>query len=346
MTTNCPLPIEWLEFLESDDNPGLKQHLATCASCQETIRRLESVKGNSLVVSTTPKPQFSRVADIEGPIQKGDVWLSAGSFEGRHYRYGGVDQLLLVVLRSVDEAGGGHWLDVVPAFSDTENATPTDFNLLEGDTTMSWPLRLDFAMQTTIDASQLATRIGRLTDAGQTALQHAVQGDVDTRRTGPPLEGEDDPRLIARQHYAEVIRTISGPRTRLIEAPDESKQAAWSQGALWFSVVTSQSAGRYGALAAAGESSPRRYDVVPSTQIPGVELSGWELRYDPLTDSISLSLQKAVGLTHPARAVLYAADRKAFTSRSFIPESGTDFELASGWGVHPQKITGIELRIE
>src|SRR5258708_3886689 len=150
MITSCPLPIDWLEFLEGDGDPQLKKHLELCVSCQELVRRLEPTMGRSLTIRPNllhVQPSF--VPYDRAVIKPGDIWLSAGSFEGHNYRYGGVDQLLFLVLRSIDDRAG-RWFDVVPIFTDTDNAIPTDFNLVETETTLSWPLRLDLALQTTL----------------------------------------------------------------------------------------------------------------------------------------------------------------------------------------------------
>ncbi len=345
MITSCPLPIDWLEFLEGDGDPQLKKHLELCVSCQELVRRLEPTMGRSLTIRPDLHVQPSFVPDDRAVIKPGDIWLSAGSFEGHNYRYGGVDQLLFLVLRSIDDRAG-RWFDVVPVFTDTDNAIPTDFNLVETETTLSWPLRLDLALQTTLQGRQLDAHLGSLTDSGQVTVRGVVQGEVDPSRAGALLEGEDDSRLLARRHYAEIVRTLGAPRTRVVEEAEDAETLVLAPRVVWFQVVSSRTVGRPGALAAADKAAHRRYEVVPTAPVPGAQLAGWELRYDPLTDSISLALQTAVGLTRPVRAVLYAADHRAKTSPAFIPEGGRNFQLASGWNVLPQEITRIELRLE
>ncbi len=345
MTTDCPLPIDWLDFLEGDRNKALEDHLNGCASCQELVRRLEPVKGKSLSLGPYANALRATLAiEAKSAIRPGDIWRSAESFNGRYVQYSGLDRLLLLVLRSVDQAGGSQWFDVVPVFTDPENAISTDLNLVGTDTTLARPLRVDLALQTTIESSQVDGYLGSLTDVGHATVRRAVQGDIDTYRIGAVLEGEDDPRLVSRRQDASTVRTLSRPRSHLVEAGDLDGSDIAPR-VLLLKVAGHRRAGHHLALAASARLSRQSFDVSLATPVPGIEITG-ELHHNPRTDAISLSVATAVGLKRNTRAIVHAGSHKAVTSPMFVPEGGREFELVSKGNVLLAEITGIELRIE
>jgi hypothetical protein len=278
-------------------------------------------------------------------IQPGDIWLSAESFNGRYVQYSGLDRLLLLVLRSVDQADGGQWFDVVPVFTDPENAISTDLNLVGTDTTLARPLRVDLALQTTIETSQVDGYLGSLTEVGHATVRRAVQGDVDTYRIGAVLEGEDDPRLVSRRQDASTVRTLSRPRSHLVEAGDLEGSDPAPRVLLLKVAAGHRRAGHHLELAASARLSRQSFEVSLATPVPGIEITG-ELHHNPRTDAISLSVATAVGLKRNTRAIVHAGSDKAVTSPMFIPEGGREFELVSKGNVLLAEITGIELRIE
>jgi hypothetical protein len=229
-------------------------------------------------------------------------------------------------------------------FIDIENAVPTDFCLIELETTLAVPLRIDLVSQITVSREQLVGYLGHLTTKGEDTLRQVVNGEVMVDRTGPSLEGEDDPRLTARRETARVIRLLGSPRARLVEETEESDEPALAPRVVWLRVIASaEAAGATAKLAAASQPSLQVFEVAMETAVPGVEFAG-KLRYNPRTDAISLSLQKAIGLGDHARAVLYTVNHAARTSLPFAPEPGRDVELVNNWGVFINEVTRIELR--
>lgn len=214
--TACPLPIDWLDFLEGERAAAMEEHLGTCRSCAELVRRLASVVSKPIAMSpiTLGGPRITPLA--RASVSPGDIWLTSTSFDSGLYRYDGLAQTLVLVLRSVDELGGTRWFDVVPAYIDIESSVPTDVTLEAAESTMWRPLRLDFAQQITVAREQMGSWLGELTDMGDSVLRSVVDGVVDSDRSGPPLEGEDDLRLAARLADAAVIRTLAAPRNRAI----------------------------------------------------------------------------------------------------------------------------------
>jgi len=340
--TTCPLPIDWLDFLEDNDLPELADHLSKCRSCQEVVSRLRSAAAQSIPVSGLSAIGPKLVPQEVTSVAPGDMFVTSDSFKSSFYHYAGLDRLIVLVLRSTDEVAGHRWFDVIPASIDVDNSIPTDILVDASDTTISRPLCLDMAQQITVSAQQLGWRLGTLTETGDAVVRAAVDGQIDLRRTGPVLEGEDDPRLVARQESARIIRTLSGPRSRVIEAGLIEQAQVWPK-VLFLTVKGVRRTSAHKVLAASAQSHSV-FIATLAKQTYGVELSG-ELRTDP-DDNLWIHFSKAAGWTSPMRAVVHRQVGHAVTSQAFLPVPGHDVILVRRQNLFPKEVTGIELRLE
>lgn len=227
MTHSCPLPVDWLDYLDDEGELGLAEHLASCRSCQTLIA--------SLRVDPRPTfdPQwaagFKRRTDAiwheDRPAcpAPAEFWFSSADFEigqvivgadkPRHassFRYHDVDRILVLVLTHPEDDHLG-WLDVVPVLSDIESATDTDVVFSSEENTLGAPWRALFAYQLRVARDQLDTRVGALSGAGIRTLSAALAGEADDARWGVPLQHADDPRGRLDDELDEGIRRLRTP---------------------------------------------------------------------------------------------------------------------------------------
>jgi hypothetical protein len=96
-------------------------------------------------------------------------------------------------------------VDIVPLWTDRENATSADLLLNELDTTTGIAWRVAFRRQTTVPADLVADLLGSLTTTGEAAVAQALAGRLPPERTGAELESEFDPRLTADEWMTYVL---------------------------------------------------------------------------------------------------------------------------------------------
>src|SRR5207248_457417 len=114
----CPLPVDWLDFIETGEPAALAEHLASCRSCDELVATLRDGEGEKLgswrdrldlsdVVTWQPEPAST--------WSFGDLALSAARFDDGVISYANLNRLLFVVLDDGQEADGLVWHHVAPA---------------------------------------------------------------------------------------------------------------------------------------------------------------------------------------------------------------------------------------
>ena len=224
MMRGCPLPIDWLDYLDGD-RPDLEKHLRECLTCQALIVSLRSQPIDSLQTNWA-EPYIGRMEGVwtedrpRMPAQA-EFWFSSSNFElavrssdaqaWPTFSYQGVDRTLLLVVGDPEVNHNVQWLDVVPVLSDVERATETDVLFEAGENSLGAPWRALFAQQCKVARDQLDTRVGSLWEAGQMVLAAAFGGDLDDARWGVPLQHPGDPRAFLDPEYEEVLELLRTP---------------------------------------------------------------------------------------------------------------------------------------
>lgn len=217
----CPLPIDWLERLQTDEQEALADdHLRTCVSCRALVERLRrSALSNEPSLARPPAAPVAWRDDPDCPLQAGDIWLSASTFESASISYSELDRLPLLMLDDGVEEEGGRWFDVVPLDSDTENAAELHLLLFPEDSSLGVPLRARFDLQGPVEAGQLQGAVGSLSPAGEELIAAAVRNVAPEARWGPPLAGPDDLRLLG-DRTAPVMRWLTAPYAAALAAAE------------------------------------------------------------------------------------------------------------------------------
>src|SRR5437762_1772922 len=117
MNFTCPLPVDWLDFIESGEPSALGEHLAYCRSCEELVNALRAAEGEK-VGSWRDRIDLSKAVTwlVESATawSFGDLALSAASFDDDVISYENLNRLLFVVLDDGKEQDGRVWHQVAP----------------------------------------------------------------------------------------------------------------------------------------------------------------------------------------------------------------------------------------
>lgn len=229
MTRSCPLPVDWLDYLDGGD-PSLTEHLATCRSCQELVASLRAGVPHTIpqrwtdgIVGRTDAVWPNTIEPTRAPPSPAEFWFSAADFvignppyvsevttTVADFGYHNANRVLVLVLSHPDSDHYG-WTDVVPVLSDVEAATETDLLFSAEENTLGAPWRAMFANQSKVARDQLDTRVGTLTELGAQILNQAIAGEVEDARWGIPLQGPFDPRARLDQDFAEDLKRLRTP---------------------------------------------------------------------------------------------------------------------------------------
>jgi hypothetical protein len=235
MMRGCPLPVDWLDYLDGD-RPDLKRHLDECLTCQALVASLRSqpvasidhgwanfFTGNLDAVWHEDRPATPAPAEF---------WFSAADYRlpstfntldsvlERGFAYQGADRQLVLVVSHPAEDHSMQWLDVVPVMSDIERATATDVLFEANENSLGAPWRALFAHQCKVAREQLDTRVGSLWEAGQMVLTAAVSGGLDESRWGAPLQHPYDPRAFLGNEFDEAMLRLRTPWLMVCDAAD------------------------------------------------------------------------------------------------------------------------------
>lgn len=236
--TNCPLPVDWLDLLEGRPSIATRAHLDGCVSCRAVVAALNDGLPESPLIpqhlddATTHIP--AALDDVTDPaIVEGQLrWLTV---EGADFRLpvlvlGLVDKDSEadlddadIVTTAADTTSVLPLVDIVPLWTDRENATSADLLLNESDTTVGVAWRAAFRRQTTVPADLVTDLFGSLTTTGEAAVAHALAGRLPPERTGAELESEFDPRLTADEWMTDVLQRaferVEEPGDPLVTGP-------------------------------------------------------------------------------------------------------------------------------
>jgi hypothetical protein len=365
MTRSCPLPVDWLDYLDGDGLPELAAHLAVCPSCRVLVGSLEGSPAPSVSsdwaapfaehlehVWREDRPKTPALAEFwfsASDVSFHDTALASTGSTAGSFAYNDVDRVLLLVVSHPEQDHGLEWLNVVPVLSDIERATETDLLFTAEENSLGAPWRALFSYQCKVARQQLDTRAGSLWEFGQAALFSALAGEFDDARWGVPLQHPDDPRARLEPELDEALLRLrtpwllvhdagranepedkASPRLYLIGAPDvsppEGPHEFPSSHVFWLQRLSDPSPEL--ALVAASSSVAYGRDLW-AFKGPSFELQGTlDVDWDR---GALVFFVTAVSLRRAARLRLHLfAAGKPYTSEPFVPAEDAEVELAQG----------------
>jgi hypothetical protein len=344
----CPLPIDWLEYLEGAHSDELAAHLPTCLPCQVLVEELQREGRPQLRPARLPKPDIWphwREAE-QTPVAFGEIrWTTASLPTTRTP----VSRVSVLVLSNLWEEKGCLWCDVVPVSTDIENSTSLDLTLRRSDTNMGIPLRVLFRYQTVADARHLDHSIGSLTQEGGAVVRDALMGRASDERFGSPIESSDDPRVAIPEELGHTLRIIGQRYAQTIEAEDAS--APFGR-ILTFEMrrasLKRASAAQTLSLAASTDTEQEKnYWVVEIPERGHIE-GRVDHRYaaDELLFVISEVLEEKLGLGMTAWISAWVEGHETLVrSEPFRPVVNRQVLIGRGLGVFPPEILRMQLRL-
>lgn len=214
MSDSCPLPIDWLDYLEGEMPAEAENHLRDCPSCRQVLSLLREQTGD------VPSLAWAKdLAGLEGArlIEErvpnpapAELWLSAGEWTFHDAEYRPPERSLVLVLSDAPEETGDYsWYDVAPVRTDVEEALPTDLLLAAKESSLDCSLRVVLAFECKVERRQLESRVGSLADVD--IIISALGDNAGSWRWGNPLESQDDPRLWWEPDFSETMSALRGP---------------------------------------------------------------------------------------------------------------------------------------
>lgn len=343
MSSTCPLPVDWLDYLEGDKPDDMSAHLRNCPSCRQVVASLSKQPGR------IPEPDWAKrfahassglmVEEKVSEPSVAELWLSASrwSFEDVEYAAPERSLVLVVAHHGAYDDEELHWYDVAPVRTDVEQALPTDLLVRSEESSYEVPLRVVFSLQCKVERRQLHTRVGRLHDIH--VVFAALNDETDAWRWGNPLEGPDDPRLWWGPSFAETVKALRTPWLQYLDGArrqlreQESAGGEGSQMAQVFEFVprawTRDAPGFERALAAAAsdEDAESMWELVSDElhlQLAGVFDNDWD------TGDLLFFVRRAQA-KHPVRLrllVYVASADEPVSSDVFEPKAGERVRFA------------------
>jgi hypothetical protein len=225
---DCPLPIDWLDYLEGrevDDAVGLAAHLADCRRCQALVAELSQ---QSTGIELTPYTgaalaRAPKWVEEERPeIAVGQIWLTVGVGSGKTWT--ALRQLALVV--AAREEFDQTWFSVAPLTTETELATNSDLLLDAEDTTLGVPLAAQFRLQTPLAREQLESCLGQATERGQELVTATLAGTLANEHFGAALTRANDRRLRRLEQTRELMAQLAIVYGEALTRAEETEAAA------------------------------------------------------------------------------------------------------------------------
>ncbi len=363
--TTCPLPVDWLDLLEGRPTVAARTHLDGCALCRAVVAAL---------TDELPKPQpipqrldgvtaraRAVLDDVMDPvIVEGQLrWLTVDGADFRlpDRRVGLVDDDTEADLDDADTgttAANGisvpPLVDIVPLWTDRENATSADLLLDESDTTVGVAWRAAFRRQTTVPADLLTELFGSLTTTGETVVAYALAGRLPPERTGAELESEFDPRLTADEWMTDVLHRaferVEEPGDPLVTGhfrPDPARPDVPVTLAFDLKRVPEAETTQY-ALAAA--STRYRPSVLWAhlRGAPGRTLDA-SIRWDRHNDRLLLHPRVVEGFGHVVVIIVRSSQLTEPLKVTAEMRPDTDVILSEGAGISDHDIESLELQL-
>ena len=344
----CPLPVDWLDYLEGTSSDECVAHLKNCLSCRVLVEELRRDLSTRVPLHVPTLPDSHSWPRWEGvkaeAVNFGDIWWSA---EALGQSVEPALRVPLLLLSDAWEEGAQSWFDVVPLSSDIENATSLDFVLLRGDTDLQVPWRVCLRLQTIASREALDTRIGALTTVGRTAVKRVLTGDAVAERFGSFIEGEDDPRVKLPDDIERSIRLIGHPYAALHEGPDAAQESA--KVTAFPMLRTKRTASPADGLRLAAASASEQERVLWTVDIPDRgRIQGRLVRSseDELLFVVEEMSEDRLGLGSPLRITFWSELlSQPATSDPFVPAVGDQVSLGRDHGVFPSEISRVEVRL-
>lgn len=345
---HCPLPVDWLEYLEGEQPSELSLHLASCLSCRLLVDELQRAERVDLSSGIYPGaaswPRWSTSKTVTPSM--GDIYLSNGY---EHIMEDAGPLVMLLVISNTWHENERMWCEVLPLSTDFENATSLDFLLSRSATTLDVPFRVSLRYQTTAEASTLLTRIAALTDEGRTVLHDVLEGRASLDVFGSTLEGPHDLRWQLPHDTATVVRRLGERYAATLESdppPDQRTTAIFM-----FKRSSVQPSSREPLSLAAATSAPMEehrwsVDLAPDGRISG------RVEHDVSTDILFFVIEEIEvpnDTTLEGRQVaitLWSQNLTGpVTSERFLPSKGRRISIAQGLDVLRAQIDRLELTV-
>lgn len=262
---DCPLPIDWLDYLEErevDVSVDLRAHLDECRRCQLLVEdlRQQSVGVELDAYQGVALESLPRWRDEErAEIAVGDIWLTGDAFANA---YAGLRRQLVLVVAEREEFNK-RWLSVAPLTTETETATNTDLLLNGDDTSLAVPLAVEFRAQTPLLKEQLTSYLGAATESGRELLAGAVAGTVERGRFGAAVANPLDRRLRRIEETRRLMATLASVYSETLSQAEEAAETTEGNAANESSAGLSESWAGLRLVSAEGEwlGEPKEADV-------------------------------------------------------------------------------------
>jgi hypothetical protein len=343
----CPLPIDWLEYLEGAHSEELISHLPECRPCQLLVEELRRERRPPLRPSRVPDVgSWRHWCEIkEQSAAFGEIWWTIGLPKSLETA---MTRVPVLVLSNVWHEKGSSWCEVAPLSTDFERATSLDLILRWSETDMEVPWRVLLRYQTIAELCDLDTRMGKLTEEGHAVVQDALAGLLSMERFGSPIEGDDDPRVELPEPLDNAIRELGRTYACILE-PDNNE--ASPNCLLTFELRRfRRPAVEPESLSLAAESAVGDEDTWWVAEIPNKGRFGGRVEHrfgeDELLFQIEDIIEEEAGLS--SRAWLTFWSRRLpepVTSQQFLPGVDRCVLLGRDLAVLPREITRLELRL-
>jgi mRNA-degrading endonuclease toxin of MazEF toxin-antitoxin module len=343
----CPLPIDWLEYVEGAGSEALESHLHECLSCQILVAKLRAehrpVLRAGQIRSSSAWPQWVESREVSPKL--GDVWwtrLAPGAGKSSAIR------LLVLVVSDLWKDKGDSWCDVIPLKSDVENATSLDLTLSPSETDLNVPWRVLLRRQTVASSHDLSTRVGALTAGGLGVVQRALEGEASEERFGPSIEDPEDLRLRNEEDFDNAIRDLGRPYAVALESGEAVSD---HPRVLQFPLHRVQSPQRMlGSLQLAADTNAKEEKFEWAVDLPNNGSIQGRIDYQYLEDKIVFVVENVVEAEknlHLGARFIFWSERlsEPIESEEFVPASSKIVLLGQDLGVLPKEINRLELRL-
>ena len=342
----CPLPIDWLEYLEGTASEALFLHLQECRPCRLLVEELRRESHSpELIASGVPQPESWPRWRETRPLSPafGEIWWSTQFREPDSDPTG---RVLLLILSDPWTEKSRSWVEVVPLATDIENATSLDLVLTRGDTDMNVPWRVLFRYQTIVERDEIDSRIGDLTATGRVIIKDALTGRASEERFGSPISGAEDSRIQPPQWMQESIRLLGRAYARMLEENEAHSPARVVSFTMRPTVRFTDVAQNLSFAAASTVEEYRSWVV----EIPEKGRLRGRIEHRFLDDELLFVIEEVVeeplDLPSTARITFWSDRLQApVTSPPFRPAVGEQVTLGDGYGIVPGDISRLELRV-
>jgi len=343
---NCPLPIDWIEYLEGAVSDEFTTHLPKCRPCQLLVEELRREKRPRLSRAPFVEswPRWTETRDAAPAF--GDIWWTSSESPEAQISIG--FRIVVLVVSDVWQEHGRLWCEVVPLSTNVEDATSLDVVLLRRDTDTEVPWTVLLRNQMIAEVRDLDTRFGRLTDPGQALIRDVVAGHAPHDRFGSPIDGPDDPRASIPQELHRAVRLLGQKYARLLDDQTSTRSARILAFPMQRTSFGSGKAAAQLSLAAstAVEQTARQWAI----ELPerGRLRGRIEHRYmeDVLLFVVEEVIEEQLGLGPIAWIAAWSDRLKApVTSQPFHPTVDREIVISKDMEIFPQEVSRLELRL-